>query len=128
MNLAKEEAERYHSLVGETADNAQEAHDAMMGAYKESDAFRGEADHAQEKFVETKLAADEEHKAHVDLITKVHDYDKLISGIRQKEKKAIREKEDSVVKQEAEEIYERFKAGDKLSTEDLMILQKSGYL
>ena len=29
---------------------------------------------------------------------------------------------------EAEDIYERFKAGEKLSTEDLMSLQKAGYL
>jgi uncharacterized coiled-coil DUF342 family protein len=31
-------------------------------------------------------------------------------------------------KREAELIFERFKKGEKLSTEDLLTLQKSGYL
>ncbi len=29
---------------------------------------------------------------------------------------------------ESEEIFDKFKKGEKLSTEDLMTLQKSGYL
>jgi uncharacterized coiled-coil DUF342 family protein len=32
------------------------------------------------------------------------------------------------VKRQAEMIFDRFKRGEKLSTEDLMTLQKSGYL
>jgi len=31
-------------------------------------------------------------------------------------------------KDEAKDVYEKFKKGEKLSTEDLMLLQKSGYL
>jgi len=35
---------------------------------------------------------------------------------------------DNESKKEAKEIFERFKAGEKLSTDNLMALQKSGYL
>jgi uncharacterized coiled-coil DUF342 family protein len=36
--------------------------------------------------------------------------------------------EETDAKKEAEQIFEKFKKGEKLSTEDLLTLQKSGYL
>ena len=125
---AKDNAEKYHMQVAELAEKAQAEHDAMLKLYDEADALRKEADQAQEKFIETKLAADEEHREHIEHIRQVHDFDKLIAGIRDKNRRVKREKDESVAKREAEEIFERFKNGEKLSTDDLMVLQKSGYL
>jgi uncharacterized coiled-coil DUF342 family protein len=125
---AKDQAELFHRQVAELAEKAQSEHDAMLKLYDEADRLRKEADDAQEKFIETKLAADEEHREHIEHIRQVHDFDKLIAGIRDKSRRAKRESDETVVKKEAEEIFERFKSGEKLSTDDLMILQKSGYL
>lgn len=125
---AKEKAEGFHRDVGEFAEKAQTEHDQMLQLYETADSLRKEADHAQEKFIETKLKADEEHRLHVEYIHQVHDYDKIISGLRQKQRKAKKLKEKTSAKREAEDIYEKFRAGEKLSTEDLMTLQKSGYL
>ncbi|MCJ2512725.1 MAG: phosphoserine phosphatase, partial [Candidatus Thermoplasmatota archaeon] len=125
---AKDQAEHFHGQVAELAEKAQAEHDAMLKLYEGADALRKEADDAQEKFIEAKLAADEEHREHIEHIRQVHDFDKLISGIRDKSRRAKREKDDSVVKKEAEDIFDRFKNGEKLSTEDIMVLQKSGYL
>jgi uncharacterized coiled-coil DUF342 family protein len=125
---AKDQAEKFHGQVAELAEKAQAEHDVMLKLYDEADALRKEADEAQEKFIEAKLAADEEHREHIEHIRQVHDFDKLISGIRDKSRRAKREKDDSVVKKEAEDIFDRFKNGEKLSTEDIMVLQKSGYL
>jgi uncharacterized coiled-coil DUF342 family protein len=125
---AKDSAENFHRQVSELAENAQAEHDAMLKLYEEADARRKEADGAQEKFIEAKLAADEQHREHIEHIRQVHDFDKIISGIRDKTKRARREKDDTSAKREAEEIFEKFKSGEKLSTEDIMILQKSGYM
>ena len=38
------------------------------------------------------------------------------------------DKKETEAKKEAYEIYEKFKKGEKLSTEDIMILQKAGLL
>jgi len=54
--------------------------------------------------------------------------DKDVGAIRNRNAKDRKKKVDNESKKEAEEIFERFKAGEKLSTEDLMSLQKSGYL
>ena len=74
------------------------------------------------------MMADEEHKKHIAMIREVHDFDKMISGIRRKHRRERVSEGETVAKKEADEIYDRFKRGEKLSTEDLMTLQKSGYL
>ncbi len=125
---AKDNAEGFHKQVSELAEKAQAEHDAMLKLYEEADRLRKEADDAQEKFIEAKLTADEEHREHIEHIRQVHDFDKIISGIRDKTRKARKEKDDDSVKKEAEMIFDKFKSGEKLSTEDIMVLQKSGYM
>ncbi|MBU1157864.1 MAG: phosphoserine phosphatase [Candidatus Thermoplasmatota archaeon] len=125
---AKDQAETFHRQVSEYAEKAQMEHDAMLKLYEEADAIRKEADDAQEKFIDAKLTADEEHREHIEHIRQVHDFDKIITGIRDKSRKSRRENDESSVKKEAEEIYDKFRSGEKLSTEDIMVLQKSGYM
>jgi len=125
---AKDNAENFHRKVSESAEKAQIEHDAMLKLYEEADRLRKEADSAQEKFIETKLAADEEHREHIEHIRQVHDFDKIITGIRDKGRKARQETDDTSARKEADEIYEKFRSGEKLSTEDIMVLQKSGYM
>lgn len=128
LKETKEKAEKLHLKVGEVADAAQLEHDKMTELYVISDQERRSADHAQEEFIKTKMMADEEHKMHIEYIRQVHDLDKIISGMRFKHRMARVRGDEKVAMREAEDIYERFKKGDKLSTEDLMTLQKSGYL
>jgi|SRR2546422_1492466 len=130
LRVAKDTAEAAHKKVGELADAAQAEHDAMVALFEQGDALRAEADTAQEEFIKTKMLADEEHKKHIEFIREVHDYDKIIQGLRQRGRK---EGEAPIVeaggmKRQAEIIFERFRRGEKLSTEDLMLLQKSGYM
>lgn len=125
---AKDNAEDFHRKVSELAEKAQTEHDAMLKLYEEADGLRKEADAAQEKFIETKLAADDEHHEHIEHIRQVHDFDKIIAGIRDKTRKSRKDKDDTSAKKEADEIYEKFRSGEKLSTEDIMVLQKSGLM
>lgn len=127
LRVAEERAEGAHRNVSQLAEQAQAEHDLMTSLYEQSDALRRQADLAQEEFIKTKMNADEEHRKHIEHIREVHDYDKIIHGIWMKERGPAGGEEVSV-KREAELIFERFKKGEKLSTEDLMTLQKSGYL
>lgn len=134
LKEAKEQAEVYHHQVSEHADKAQAAHDKMIGFYEQADRLRKEADAAQAEFVKNKQAADEEHRKHIEQIKSIHEIDKDAPGYRGNKKGGNRGtgkrhvSTDVEDKKEAKEIFERFKAGEKLSTEDLMALQKSGYL
>ncbi|MBP5685215.1 MAG: phosphoserine phosphatase, partial [Candidatus Methanomethylophilaceae archaeon] len=128
LREAKAQAETYHHQVSEYAEQAQAAHDRMIGYYEQADKLRKEADAAQAKFIECKQAADEEHKKHIEQIKSVHEMDKDAAAFKNKKNSVKKKKVDESGKKEAKEIFERFKAGEKLSTEDLMALQKSGYL
>ncbi len=128
LDEARKMAEGFHEEVGRLAEEAQVHHDAMVGLYEEGDEVRRQADRAQEEFIKTKMMADERHQKHIEFIRQVHDYDKIIHGIRAKERRVKVRKAEVSAKKEAELIYEKFKKGEKLSTEDLMVLQKSGYL
>ncbi len=127
LRQAKDIAEASHKSVGELAEAAQKEHDQMVALFEQGDALRREADGAQEEFIKTKMLADEEHRKHIDSIREVHDYDKIVHGIR------LRDRTGEVVeeidtKRQAEMIFERFRKGEKLSTDDLLTLQKSGYM
>ena len=128
LREAKAQAETYHRQVSEYAEQAQAAHDRMIGYYEQADKLRKEADAAQAKFIECKQAADEEHKKHIEQIKSVHEMDKDSAAFKNKKNNVKKKRIDESGKKEAKEIFERFKAGEKLSTEDLMALQKSGYL
>jgi len=128
LREAKEKAEAAHKQVGELAEEAQREHDAMTALYEQGDERRGQADLAQEEFIRTKMLADEEHRKHIERIRAVHEYDKIVYGIRMKSRQARGSTEEVSAKQQAESIFERLKRGEKLSTEDLLTLQKSGYL
>ncbi len=127
LREAKDAAEAEHRRVGELAERAQTEHDTMIQLYEKADTMRKEADKAQENFLENKAKADDEHRKHIENIRQVHDYDKIITGLRQKAKKAKKKKDDTVAQKEADDIFEKFRKGEKLSTEDLMALQKSSY-
>jgi uncharacterized coiled-coil DUF342 family protein len=131
LRAARDVAEAAHKRVSSLAEEAQKEHDLMSSLYERSDELRKEADLAQEEFIKTKMLADEEHRKHIDHIREVHDFDKIIHGLWTKQRAgASVAAQEAVVdaKKEAELIFERFKRGEKLSTEDLLTLQKTGYL
>ena len=100
----------------------------MIALYEEADTLGKQADEAQAKFIECKKAADEEHKKHIEQIKSFHESDEKYASMKNKQKAVRKKKTDAGSKKAADDIFARFKSGERLSTEDLMALQKSGYL
>jgi len=125
---AKERAEKQHEKVGELAKRAQEEHEAMVKLFEESDRIRKVADGIQAKFVEAKQEADKVHKAYVEMVEKIHAIEDEIKAARAGTTVAARAAEQEAQDAQATQIFEKFKRGEKLSTEDLMTLQKAGML
>jgi uncharacterized coiled-coil DUF342 family protein len=128
MKGAKEKAEESHKQVTELANAAQEQHDTMVKLFEEADGIRREADAAQEQFVKAKLEADKVHQEYIAMVNQIRDYEKQVIGLKNKMRADRGQAEVTEGKAEAEEIFEKFKKGEKLSTEDLMALQKAGLL
>jgi uncharacterized coiled-coil DUF342 family protein len=114
-----------HAKVTEFAELAQKHHDLMVEFYRKADKSREAADSAHKSFVEAQESADAEHKFFITCQKELRDYDKVISGLRKKTKKVKVTKEQKAVRKEAESLFKNFRAGEKLTTDDILLLQRS---
>ncbi|RSD34056.1 MAG: hypothetical protein CI953_1125 [Methanohalophilus sp.] len=123
----REEASGYHTTLSEYAQKAQEYHDKMITTFKEADKIRAESDTAHKEFVQIQEKADEQHKAFIAAQKEIRDIDKELRKLKKKDggRKGADMEE---VRKDAEDIFDKFKSGEKLTTENLMTLQKSGLL
>ncbi len=128
LKEARENAEKYHQEIEKLVAEAQEHHNKMVELFEKVDEIRKEADEAHRLYLENKKIADEEHEQFIAAARDVRDFEKIIAGLRQKRMASKKKQEKSEIKKKAEEIYERFKRGEPLTTEDILILQKAGLL
>ncbi len=124
----RDEAAVYHNKVKEYAEAAQQYHDKMIVIFKEADKIRAESDAAHKDFVKAQEAADEQHRLFIQSQKEIRELNKVIIGLKRKTKETKEESIREQTKKEAEEVYNQFKLGEKLNTEDLMLLQRSGLL
>ena len=123
MNAARTEAETHHQAVGQLAEEAQRAHEEMVKLYEETDALRRQADEVQGKLIAVKATADEAHRAHIAAIEEVRDIEKMLHAVRMgRVPSALGEAEPP----REEDFLARLRKGEKVSTEDLLELQKPG--
>jgi len=126
--IIKQKAEKQHDLVEKLATRAQEEHEGMIKLIKQLDNYIKKVNEIQESIVMTKIEADTVHKEFINCVDSIHDFERKISSDKEKKHREKKAKEVSSAQKEANEIFERFKRGEKLSTEDLMALQKAGLI
>jgi len=126
--IVRQEAEKQHDLVEKLATRAQEEHENMINLIKQSDNMIRKVNETQDMIITTKIQADTIHRQFIEYVDKIHDLERKISAVHDKKFKSKRNLEVSAAFKEANEIFEKFKRGEKLSTEDLMALQKAGLI
>ena len=124
----RDEASEHHKQVTINAELAQEYHDNMLASFKEADQKRAEADASHKDFVRAQEMADEQHHKYIKMQKELRDYDKVIFSLYKKSKETRESREKVEVLKRAEEVYAMFKEGQKLETDDLLLLQRSGLL
>jgi uncharacterized coiled-coil DUF342 family protein len=125
-HAAKLAAEEQHALVTRLATEAQEAHESMAKLFGEADAIRRQADAEQAEFVKSKVEADKVHRHYIGMVGSVRDLERVLNALRGEE--PGQPSVSQTARAEADEIFDKFRKGEKLSTEDLMALQKAGRL
>ncbi|RZN43899.1 MAG: phosphoserine phosphatase [Methanosarcinales archaeon] len=124
----REKASGCHETVTEYADMAQEYHDKMISAFKEGETIRSRSDRIHKKFVKIQDEADDQHHLFIKAQKEIRELDRLINSISKRGREDKRKVERIKAKKEAEVIYDLFRHGEKISTEDLMLLQRSDLL
>jgi phosphoserine phosphatase len=123
----KADSEKYHLKVVELSENAQEYHEKMLKSFKKTDKIRKKADEAHESFVKAKNGASDKHESFKMVLSNIHIINAKLSsfqGNRRDESRESSSKHNKEEKQEAEGIFDGFKHGKKLTTVELLLLQK----
>ena len=122
----RDEASEFHNCLAEFAKQAQEYHEKMIAAFKEADRTRADSDLAHKEFVKAQEAADEQHKLFINAQKEIREIDKELFKLKKKDKDFRGHPVKAELQKDAKNIFEKFKGGAKLTTEDLMALQRSG--
>jgi len=123
----KEISESHHAKVVELSNQAQETHEKMLEYFRRIDEIRSQADNAHKKFIKTREKANEIHEEVKATFGKIRKINKSMDRVKAKERSIedeIVRKKNSEEKERAEEIYRKFREGKKVSTDELLLLQK----
>jgi phosphoserine phosphatase len=123
----KKTSEDYHAKVVELSENAQELHENMLNYFRKTDKIRTSADEAHRLFVKAKKSASAKHEDFKRVLSEIHVINKKLGDGKSKRRSVDKQaniKKNREEKERAEEIFEKFKNGKKLSTEELLLLQR----
>ena len=123
--LSEEEHEKVISL----SEQAQAAHEEMLTYFRKTDDIRTAADDAHKKFIEARNNASAKHEEFKAVLSDIHVINKKLGSGKPRKRRSDKKpssgsNKNREEKERAEEIFEKFKQGGKLSTEELLLLQK----
>ena len=125
----KKLSEEEHEKVIALSEQAQTAHEEMLTYFRKTDDIRTAADEAHKKFIEARKNASAKHEEFKAILSDIHVINKKLGSNKPKRRKHDNKSsggsnKNREEKQRAEEIFEKFKKGGKVSTEEILLLQK----
>ncbi len=103
---------------------AQVCHNQMKDSLRLNRSTRRKADSAQRRFVKAKEKADDVHNEYIEYLRAMQGIDRMTAS--HSRSGSIADQKASAAS--AEDLFAKFLAGERLSTEQLMIIQKAGML
>ena len=125
----KKVSEEEHEKVIELSEKAQEAHEEMLTYFRKTDDIRTAADEAHKKFIEARKNASAKHEEFKAILSDIHIINKKLGSNKPKKRRSENKgssgsNKNREEKERAEEIFAKFKQGGKVSTEEILLLQK----
>jgi len=125
----KKLSEEEHEKVITLSEKAQAAHEEMLTYFRKTDDIRTAADEAHKKFIEARKNASAKHEEFKAILSDIHVINKKLGSNKPRKRKndnkpsggANKNREE---KERAEEIFAKFKQGGKVSTQEILLLQK----
>ena len=122
------EAEQVRRELGKkmqkSRQEAQAAHHSMKDSLRTNRQTRRKADAAQRMFVKAKEKADAVHNEYIEFLRGMQEIDRMTAS-QGKGGSSVDQRASAA---SAEDLFAKFLAGEKLSTEQLMVIQKAGML
>jgi len=125
----RKQSEEEHEKVIELSEKAQAAHEEMLKYFRKTDDIRTAADEAHKNFVEARRNASAKHEEFKAILSDIHVINKKLGSNKPKRRKSDNKgssggNKNREERQRAQEIFDKFKQGGKVSTEEILLLQK----
>ena len=122
-------SEEEHEKVITLSEQAQAAHEEMLTYFRKTDDIRTAADEAHKNFIEARNNASAKHEEFKSVLSDIHVINKKLGSGKPRKRRSDKKpssgsNKNREEKERAEDIFEKFKQGGKLSTEELLLLQK----
>ena len=101
----------------------------MLSYFRKTDEIRTAADEAHKLFIQARKNASAKHEEFKGILSEIHVINKKLGSNRSRRRRPEKSsnapgKKNREEKERAEAIFDKFKNGKKLSTEELLLLQK----
>ena len=125
MNDLRKNANDFHHKVQVSATQSQEKHEQVLEASKEIDELRQKEEDAYKKFFELKKQfVDVNNKLKAKLL-EMNEINSELSKNKLEVQKQVKAKQEKTIEEKKKTVQEKMKKGGKLTTEDLLIFQRS---
>ncbi len=123
MAKIREEANEMHKLLQEKAKQSQALHEEILGVSAEIDKIKIDEEEAFKKFSEFKKKFNGVNEQLKEKLKEMNYVKEQLDKISAEKKEKRRLEQESFLKSKEEEINQKIKRGEKLTTEDLLVFQ-----
>ncbi|RZN64134.1 MAG: phosphoserine phosphatase SerB [Candidatus Methanoliparum thermophilum] len=123
----KNELDQYNKILSEDVSKAQELHQEMITSFKEAEAIRNEADVLHDAFINAQKMADYYHHKYISAEKDLKDLEEIINSLNKKKTYSKKERERYRANKITESVFENFKRGEKITTDDILLFQRNYY-
>ena len=124
----KKIAEDSKKKIEEISSQISRISEQINSMLQELDETRRKSDEFHETFIKFNQESEKEHQAFIQAKNDLRDLEKVIYGIRTKDRSSKKKEKEGELQKKATVLFDKFKNGEQLTTEDLLILQKAGFL
>ena len=123
IDQLKKEANLIHNVIQTTAKESQEKHEKILEVSKEIDKLKAEEDEAYKKFIELKQKFNDANNYLREKLNEMNDIYKKLGHEREEKEEKQTQSRRKTLKQKEMEVNEKIRKGEKLTTDDILVLQ-----
>lgn len=128
IEKVRKEIEQSRTKIRETTQKSKAEYEEIKKLYIEYNKLKDEKFEIKNKIEDLRKHATEEHNKYLKISNEKKNLEKVLVELKQISIKDTKIKIQKTLEEKAQDIYNRFKNGEKLTTEDLLTLQKAGLL
>ncbi len=126
IDALRASADAVHAKIQDEACSSQEQHEALIGISKEIDELRKAEKEKNETFMKLKEEFNSINEALKEKLLELRPLQKALGEKVEEEQKARKKKQERSLREKEREVEEKIARGEKLTTEDLLLMQRNG--